>query len=289
MRGIRRILLLVMAAALLAAGAGAEGNLPGTAGALRGYDKEAGYVYVTLGQYPQTKEGGLLPILWRVLEVDGEKAYLLSEYILFARCMNASLKDYRDELKGDFGKTEMCQYLNTTFAQTAFTEQEMNMLTPLEGVGKVFLPSADDLKKKEWGLGTTLVGSGNLEKIMANPGLRAWGTEWAIENNGFDPAEYPDVKVKYEGSSRKPMPLKELRLFVYSNGKGAHSPYWTRDNSTADARHARCIKADGSIGHIEVGRDNEGARPGIYLRSGAYQILGGSGTKEDPYRIGAAQ
>lgn len=266
------------------------GLMPGAAGAedaLRGYDPENGYVYVTLGQYPQTAEGEVRPILWRVLSVEDGHAYLLSEYILFARCMNASLKAYRDELKGDFGQTELCQYLNTTFAAKAFPGGELAMLEEMSGVGKIFLPSADDLKNKAYGLGITLEGSSNVEKILANPGLRAWGTEWAIENNGFDPKEYPDVKVKYEGSSRKPMPLKELRLFVYSNGRGGHSPYWARDNSTADARHARCIKADGSIGHIEVGRDNEGVRPGVWLKTDAWVLLGGSGSRTDPYVLGS--
>ena len=41
-------------------------------GGLRGYTKSDGYVYVTLGQYPQTADGGVEPILWRVLTVDEE-------------------------------------------------------------------------------------------------------------------------------------------------------------------------------------------------------------------------
>ena len=117
------------------------GLMPGAAGAedaLRGYDPENGYVYVTLGQYPQTAEGEVRPILWRVLSVEDGHAYLLSEYILFARCMNASLKAYRDELKGDFGQTELCQYLNTTFAAEAFPGGELAMLEEMSGVGKIF-------------------------------------------------------------------------------------------------------------------------------------------------------
>ena len=249
---------------------------------LRGYDPENGNFYVLLGQYPQTADGQIQPVLWRVLAVDDEKCILLSEYILFARCMNASLLAYRDEFKGDFGRTDLCAYLNSVFLSEAFTAEEASMLLPMDNFGKVFLPSAKDLKEKSYGLGETLVGSGNIKKIMANPGLRAWGTEWAIRNNGFDPEAYPDVKKKYEGSSRKEMPLKELRLFEYSSSRGSHSPYWTRDASTADGRHARCVKATGGIGHIEVGRDNEGVRPMIHLLQGSYSVASGSGTKDDP-------
>lgn len=250
--------------------------------ALRGYDKENGYLYVVLGQYPQTAEGEVQPILWRVLDTDDEKCILLSEYILFARCMNANLIAYRDEFRGNFAQTDLCAYLNNVFASDAFTEEELTMLLPLNDFGKVFIPGADELKNRDYGLGETLVGSGNTKKILENPGLRAWGTEWAIKNNGYDPAEYPDLKQKYTGSSNKPMPLKELRLFVYSAGRGGHSPYWTRDPSSTDGRQARCIKATGGIGRIEVGRDNEGVRPMIYLAQEAYAVASGNGTKDDP-------
>ena len=74
----RRIPALLLAVLMLMSAAAGES-------ALRGYNKEDGYVYLRLGQYPQTEDGGIEPILWRVLTVDDEKAYLLSEYILFAR------------------------------------------------------------------------------------------------------------------------------------------------------------------------------------------------------------
>ena len=272
---LRLLLLILCVMMALPASVSAETEL-------RGYSPEQGYIYVTLGQYPQTADGQVQPVLWRVLAADEEKCILLSEYILFARCMNASLTAYRDEFKGDFSRTDLCSYLNTVFLGDTFTEDEAAMLLPMEGVGKIFLPSVDELKNKSYGLGETLVGSENVKKILANPGLRAWGTEWAIRNNGYDPAEYTDPKMKYEGSSRKKMPLKELRLFEYSKGKGSHSPYWTRDASASDGRQARCTKATGGIGRLEVGRDNLGARPMIYLEQGSYTIASGTGSMDDP-------
>ena len=278
---MRRLIAGMLALLMLASFAGAEE-------ALRGYDADNGYVYVTLGRYPQTAEGEIQPILWRVLAVNDGEALLLSEYILFARCMNASVLAYRNELKGDFGRTDLCAYLNSTFTEDAFSAEEAEALIPLEGIGRVYIPSSEELKNKEYGLGVTLKDSGNVKKIMETPGIRAWGTEWAIRNNGYDPAKYPDVKQKIEGSSRKPMPLKELRLFVYSSGKGSHSPYWTRSQAKVDERHAGCIKAGGGIGHIEVGRDNEGVRPMVTIDMGKITIDGGNGTKEDPYRLAGA-
>ena len=69
---LRRLPALLLAALLLMMGAAAGED------ALRGYTKEDGYVYLHLGQYPQTADGGVEPILWRVLTVDDEKAYLIS-------------------------------------------------------------------------------------------------------------------------------------------------------------------------------------------------------------------
>ena len=54
-----------------------------------------------------------------------------------------------------------------------------------------------------------------------------------------------------------------------------------------EKEYARCIKADGSIGHIEVGRDNEGVRPGVWLKTDAWVLLGGSGSRTDPYVLGS--
>ena len=48
---------------------------------LRGYDPDAGYVYVTLGRCPQDEDGGVRDILWRVLSVGEDEAYLYSEYM----------------------------------------------------------------------------------------------------------------------------------------------------------------------------------------------------------------
>ncbi len=236
--------LLVLA--LLCAAAAAEDAAP----ALRGYDKTDGYVYLRLGSYPQTAEGGIEPILWRVLTVDEEKAYLCSEYVLFARPMHPSLKEYRDVLKGDFAQTELCHYLNTTFAADAFTEDDLAMLLPCGDYGKVFLLDAADMENKD-------IGMGKETNIKKTPGLRAWGTEYAKANG----------------------------LYVFQQKYGRHSPYWARNQSTTDPRHARCTKDGGQLGHIEVARDNEGVRPALYLAQGSYAITGGAGTMDDPYEI----
>ena len=247
-------------------------------GTLKGYSKENGYTYLLFGRYPQTAAGDIEPILWRVLTTDDEKVYLLSEYILFARALHNNRNEYA-KFKGDFAQTELCQYLNTTFAETAFTEEELSMLLPCENYGKVFLITREDMKNKEIGLGAwTSKKDPTLKQIEENPAVRAWGTEWAIKNNGYDPEEYPDPNIT----------LGEKRLYVFQAKYGSCSPYWGRSPSTTDRKQAVCTKDGGQVGRIEVGRDNEGVRPALYLATGGYRIVSGSGTMEDPFEIASA-
>ncbi len=277
----RAAALLSALLTLLCASAPAEGS------PIRGYDPDAGYVYVTFGSYPQTADGGVRPILWRVLSAEDGRAFLLSEYILFARSLHTSLKEYRDVLRGDFAGTELCAYLNGGFAEQAFTEAELSALQPFGNFGRVFILSRDEMKNRAYGLGVTNQGTTSMKKITEDPGVRAWGTEWAVKNNGFPPDEYPDPKARVVGRAGAKISQGEMRLFVYAARDGSTSPYWSRTQSTKDARHANCVKGNGSIGHIEVGRDNEGVRPAAYLALDAVTVLGGSGTMEDPLALSA--
>ena len=277
-----RTLLLLAAALVLAAPALAEEGL-------RGYTKADGYVYLNLGQYKQTADGGVRPILWRVLTVDEEKAYLLSEYILFARALHNDRNEYA-RFKGDFAQTELCNYLNTTFAEEAFTETEMSMLLPCENFGKVFLVTREDMKNTDIGLGAwTSKKDPTLKQIEENPAVRAWGTEWAIQNNGYDPAEYPDPKAKVRNSTNTAnITLGEKRLYVFQAKYGSCSPWWGRSQAESNKQQAVCTKDGGQVGRIEVGRDNEGVRPALYLAMGSYEIVSGTGTMEDPFEIAPA-
>lgn len=212
---------------------------------LRGYSKDDGYVYVNLGRYPQKADGTVLPLLWRVLTADEGKAYLCSEYILFAMPLHVNYTEYKT-IGPDFGKTDLSHYLNGEFSAAAFTEEELSLLQDFETYGKVFLMDSSELKNRELGLG------------VGEP-LKAWGTEYAIQVTG---------------------------LFVYRPRYGSHSPYWTRNQSTTDARHARCTKDEGEVGHIISDRENEGVRPACYLDLSLAEVVSGTGTMEDPFILG---
>ena len=115
---MKRIIALLLAALLMVSCALADV-------ALRGYDAKSGYVYVTLGQCPQDADGGVEPIVWRVLSVEDGRAYLLSEYVLEARPIHSDYQEYANKptnkkkpgFNGDFTQTEMSRYLCGDFAQ----------------------------------------------------------------------------------------------------------------------------------------------------------------------------
>lgn len=240
---LKRLTAVLLLLALLLPGALAEEP------SLRGYDKKAGYVYLTFGAYPQTEDGDVLPILWRVLQVEDGRAYILSEYVLEARPIHSDYKQYANQpndkkypgFAGDFTQTEMHQYLNGDFTAN-FTPAELALLSPDETLGMFTLVSSDDLKDKSLGFGT-------------DASRKAWGTEYATTH----------------------------LLFVYSSARGNHSPYWTRTQSTTNLQAARCIKSKGELGYINVITEDEGMRPACWLDMTKVVIIAGTGTIEDPY------
>ena len=250
MRKLLRFVCLLMAMMCLVPAMAEE-----TEPTLRGYNKKAGYVYLTLGTFPQTAEGERLPILWRVLSVDGDRALILSEYVLEARRIHGDYKQYANKptdkkypgFNGDYTQTEMALYLNGEFMQN-FTEGELALIVPDEQLGTFYLVSADDLKNKDYG-------------FVDNESRKAWGTDYAKENG----------------------------LFVYGSHRGSHSPYWTRTQSTSNKQGARCIKSKGEIGYINVITEDEGLRPACCLDTSKVTILSGTGTKEDPFVLNIAE
>ena len=270
------------------------------AGALRGYSEEEGYVYVTFGRYPQSIDGGVPeedqntwkwqnaartakkkkrqdfdpeaiekePILWRVLSADEDKAYLLSEYILFAAPMHGSIKEFR-AFEGEFTKTDLWQTLNGSFAEEAFTEAEYAVLLDNDGLGKVFLPSSEETSDLALGFAKDVR---KRVKVRENDGTvtnnvhslnesrKAWATEYAIRATG---------------------------AYVYPVSQGSHSPYWMRDPvlSKEAGWQGRNTKNFGYIGRYACTNPEEGARPGVLLDPKQVRIESGSGTRTDPYVI----
>ena len=101
--------------------------------------------YVQLGSYPTTREGEKEPILWMVLQNNAEGLLLLSEYVLDAKPVQES---------GNYNGFEISTlktWLETEFAQTAFSAAEQQLIARKHNDLLVSLPSVELLRKKDGG------------------------------------------------------------------------------------------------------------------------------------------
>lgn len=117
---------------------------------------------VQLGSYPQTREGKRLPVRWRVLDIGEHSALLLSECALDGQPLfqpDVGAEPLKWPPKNDrtfiseafcrlagknYADSWMCRWLNGSFLQSAFTEDERKLLLDAKE-GKVFLLGPDDI------------------------------------------------------------------------------------------------------------------------------------------------
>lgn len=159
---MRRIITFALALALLLSISPALAALE-----LQGYNKDAGYTYVAFGQYPQDKEGNPAPIIWRVLSVEGNEAYLLSDAILEVSRIHNIAQGYPGWEQADLNA-----WLQKEFVEKAFLEEGGDKALVEKDYGRVSLPSYDDLKNKDFG-------------FTDNMARRALGTVYADEEGLF--------------------------------------------------------------------------------------------------------
>lgn len=97
---------------------------------------------VVFGKYEQNgnADDGAEKIEWIVLEKQDDKLLLISRQCLDAKQINKTRTDV------EWKQSELFQWLNGEFLQTAFSEAELSSVIENDGV-KVNLPSAEDAKK----------------------------------------------------------------------------------------------------------------------------------------------
>lgn len=93
---------------------------------------------VKFGSYEQDGDilNGKEPIEWRVLEVEGDRAYVVSEKALDAHAFNEDADD-----GNDWNSSDLKAWLEEDFASQAFTDDEMNKID-----GAPTLLSADEAR-----------------------------------------------------------------------------------------------------------------------------------------------
>ena len=122
--------------------------------------------YIEFGNYPQTLDGEVQPIEWKVLAKKGNKILVISKYGLDAKRF--------DDNSNDWASSEIRYWLNDKFYNKAFTEKEKKSinLSNLSDVGtsdKVFLLSKEEA-----------------ENYFVNDKVRRCkATEYAVKNGAF--------------------------------------------------------------------------------------------------------
>lgn len=93
------------------------------------------------GRYPQTRDGGILPIKWKVLEIKNKKAFLLSECGLDkkpydSRICNISPFSQRETVK--WSNSYIRTWLNTDFLNEAFLDSEKKSIIRTNNTNVVY-------------------------------------------------------------------------------------------------------------------------------------------------------
>ena len=268
---LRKLFTAVLAMTLIAALAAAD------APQLRGFVKGQGYQYATFGTYPFEKDGSTAPLLWRVLgpgtpedddlnnaandigfkgekyatgdELTGENADVLC--MITEYIIDVALyHEVADEMEGP-----ALDYKDTLIRKTLNEQILPRMLTQAEQAALVFMPQR--------GLLSAPSRKGELFR--------------------------PDYGFKTEDFGETPRRAAEGSPYAYAQGlkniKG-RSWYWTTDWRAPGRRWI--VGDNGHIsvsGLVRVG----GVRPVLYVHADMLECLGGTGTKEDPFRLTAKE
>lgn len=113
---------------------------------VRGYDAEEGYIYMYWGRYPYTAEGDIMPVLWKVLAVEDDYAFLFSQYVIdFAQyhTEKVDLPEWKDNA--------IYTTLNEDIRQIMFTDEELKAVRYSEELGWLFYLSNLQLRTVAYG------------------------------------------------------------------------------------------------------------------------------------------
>ena len=94
--------------------------------------------YMTFGRYPQTAEGRVLPVEWRVLARENNKALVISRYVLDAGRF--------DSESNDWSESEIRRWLNGEFYNSTFSGEEKARIKSFNQ-DNVFLLSREEAEK----------------------------------------------------------------------------------------------------------------------------------------------
>lgn len=100
---------------------------------VRGWDEEKGYMYIYFGRYPYTAEGDIMPVTWKVLVVENNYAFLLTQYVIdFAQYHSEKITIEEWKLN------DIYTTLNVKMVEQMFTDEELDAIRYSEEMGWLF-------------------------------------------------------------------------------------------------------------------------------------------------------
>lgn len=212
---------------------------------LRGWDSEAGYVYMEFGRYPFERDGTVKPCLWRVLALENGCVFLLNEYVVDNFRFHTEKVD-----QPDWPDYELYTTMNTIMLDTMFTPEEQAALHDIGNRGRLFILDNKEFMTNKYGFRAILT-KPEAERIC-------WGTPYGISRGVF---------------------------VNRSDGSNGAAWYWSRTcRHTAAGGYEHIIGYNGHISMAGFLREG-GVRPACFVDMTMLDHVSGSGTLEDPYRF----
>ena len=200
--------------------------------------------YVTFGRYPQTAEGNdQTPIEWLVLEVQGNKALLLSRYGLDTKRYNEKNVDITWE------KSTLRSWLNGTFLNKAFTVEEQ------KGIVVTNVDNGSSQGHSKW---STSGGNNTQDRVF----LLSYG-----EANKYLGVTYEDSQNTKSRVAPTAYAIKK-RAYTWISNKtadGTAAGWWWLRSPGTHQDNAALVNTDGSLYGNHVNRDSVSVRPAVWI------------------------
>lgn len=191
---------------------------------------------ITFGHYPQTESGNdRTPIDWFVLKKDGNRALLISRYLLDARAYHS------EDSEITWQDCTLRAWLNGDFLAVAFTEAEQEAILTTD------VDNSPDQGNEHWG---TKGGSNTHDKVF----LLSWSE-----------AERPYSNIERRCAVT---PFAKSRG-AYTNedylSDGRNTGWWWLRSPGYDQDRAARVYPDGSLGYNYVDRVDGCVRPAMWI------------------------
>jgi len=200
--------------------------------------------YVTFGTYPQTEAGtDSTPIEWLVLDVQDNKALLISRYGLDAQAYN------KYEVDITWEKCTFRTWLNDTFLNKAFSAEEQKAILTTE---------VDNSASQCYSGWSTSGGNNTQDKIF----LLSYA-----EANKYFGVTYTD---SYNKKSRVEPTAYAIKngadtFYNYRTADGKEAWWWWLRSSGFRQNRAAIVHANGSLDYDYVNYSNGSVRPAFWI------------------------